>query len=414
MKKYKIAVVGGGPAGMMAAISVGKILNSNLKEIVLIEKTNLGEKLLLTGGGRANIANSKPIKEQLLKFNTNENFLKHSFYSFTNEDLLAIFKNKGLKFKEEANGKYFPINGNANLVIEVLKEYLDELNVDVKLNMCVEIITKEDSGFHIKIRGKDNIISSKVILATGGKTYPKTGSTGHGYKIAKNFKHEISPIKPGIVPIAIKDKELQKLSGITLEDVEVSFRDNKNKIKGNILISHFGLSGPAILDLSNFYNNNTNISIDLIPNMTENELNKKIVSDLDSKGKMLIKNYLKLYQKNRFIDYFLKVIAVDGDKKLSNLSKKDRIKIINNLKEFIIDIDGVLSFDTAMITCGGVKADEVNSKTMESKLIPGLFFAGELLEPAGLTGGYNLQMAFSTGFLAGKSATKHFNNLNIK
>ncbi|MDR2623426.1 MAG: NAD(P)/FAD-dependent oxidoreductase [Methanobrevibacter sp.] len=407
MKKYKIAVVGGGPTGIIAAISAGKILGSALKEIILIEKTSLGEKLLLTGGGRANITNSKPIKEQLLKFSKHKNFLKHSFHGFTNEDLLDIFENKGLEFKEEWNGKYFPVDGKASSVLKILKEYLDELKIHVRLNSCVELITKKNDEFHIKIKDENTVTSSKVVLATGGKTYPKTGSTGHGYKIAENFKHEISPIKPGLVPFKIKDKELQKLSGMTLEDVEVSFGNDENKVRGSLLISHFGLSGPAILDLSNFYTSNTTILMDLIPNINETELNKRIMDDLGSKGKMLLKNYLKFYLKNRFIDYFLKTTAIDGDKKLSNLSKKDRIKITNNLKQFIINIDGVLH-EVAMITCGGVKTNEINPKTMESKLVPGLFFAGELLEPAGLTGGYNLQMAFSTGFLAGKSAAKSF------
>ncbi|MDR3222700.1 MAG: NAD(P)/FAD-dependent oxidoreductase [Methanobrevibacter sp.] len=408
MKKYKIAIVGGGSAGMMAAIAIGKTLNHDLEEIVLIEKTILGEKLLLTGGGKSNIANSEDIKEQLLKFNEDKNFLKHSFYSFTNNDLLAIFKNKGLKFKEEKNGKYFPINGDANSVLKILKEYLNELEIDIKLNSYVKSITKENNEFNIKIKDKKSISASNIILATGGKSYPKTGSTGDGYKIAENFRHTITSIKPGLVPLKINDIELRKLSGISLEDVEVSFKDDKNKVRGNILISHFGLSGPAILDLSNFYNNNTAILIDLIPNMSEIELNKKIVDDLSSKGKILVKNYLKIYLKNRFIDYFLKVIAIDGDKKLSNLSKKDRIKIVNNLKQLKINVDGVMSYEIAMITCGGIKTSEINPKTMESKLVPGLFFAGELLEPSGLTGGYNLQMAFSTGFLAGKSAAKPF------
>jgi predicted Rossmann fold flavoprotein len=407
MKKYKIAIVGGGPAGMIAAIAIGKTLNQDLKEIVLIEKTILGEKLLLSGGGRANIANSENIKEQLLKFKKYKNFLKHSFYSFTNNDLLAIFKNKGLEFKEEMNGKYFPINGDASSVLKILKEYLNELEIDIKLNSYVKSITKENKEFNIKIKDKNSIIASSIILTTGGKSYPKTGSTGDGYKIAKNFRHTITSIKPGLVPLKIKDIELQKLSGISLEDVEVSFNDDKNKVKGNILISHFGFSGPAILDLSNFYNNNTAILIDLIPNTSEIELNKKIIDDLSLKGKILVKNYLKLYLKNRFIDYFLKVISIDGDKKLSNLSKKDRIKVVNNLKQLKINIDGVLSYKIAMITCGGIKTTEINPKTMESKLVPGLFFAGELLEPSGLTGGYNLQMAFSTGFLAGKSAAKY-------
>ncbi|GAA5819397.1 MAG: NAD(P)/FAD-dependent oxidoreductase [Methanobrevibacter sp. CfCl-M3] len=409
MEKYKIAIIGGGPAGMSAAIAIGNIIDHwRMKEIVLIEKTNLGEKLLLTGGGKANIANSKPIKEQLLKFNEDRNFLKHSFYSFNNEDLLNIFKLKGLKFREEENGKYFPIIGGAQTILKILKEYLNETEVEIKLNNRVESITKEDDYFIIKIKDKNDIVASKVILSTGGKSYPETGSTGDGYKIAKNFKHQISTIKPGLVPFKVNEEELQKLSGIKLEDVEVSFENCENKVRGNILISHFGLSGPAILDLSNYYNNNTAVLIDLIPSMNHYDLNMKIIDDSSSKGKISLKNYLKLHLKNRFISYFLKVIDIDENEKLGNLSKKDRLIIVNNLKQLKINFNGILSYKTAMITCGGVKTNKINPKTMESKLVPGLFFAGELIEPSGLTGGYNLQMAFSTGFLAGKSAAKSF------
>jgi predicted Rossmann fold flavoprotein len=408
VEKYKIAIIGGGPAGMAAAIAIGNTINHWMKEIVLIEKTNLGEKLLLTGGGRANIANSKPIKEQLLKFNEDRNFLKHSFYSFNNEDLLNIFKLKGLKFREEENGKYFPIIGGAQTILKILKEYLNETGVEIKLNNRVESITKEDDYFIIKIKDKNDIVASKVILSTGGKSYPETGSTGDGYKIAKNFKHQISTIKPGLVPFKVNEEELQKLSGIKLEDVEVSFENCENKVRGNILISHFGLSGPAILDLSNYYNNNTAVLIDLIPSMNHYDLNMKIIDDSSSKGKISLKNYLKLHLKNRFISYFLKVIDIDENEKLGNLSKKDRLIIVNNLKQLKINVNGILSYKTAMITCGGVKTNKINPKTMESKLVPGLFFAGELIEPSGLTGGYNLQMAFSTGFLAGKSAAKSF------
>ncbi|MDR2873798.1 MAG: NAD(P)/FAD-dependent oxidoreductase [Methanobrevibacter sp.] len=404
MGKYKVAIVGGGPAGMASAIAIGKILKPHEREIVLIEKTDLGEKLLLTGGGRSNIANSRDIKEQLLKFNiSNKNFLKHSFYTFTNNDLLNIFKEKGLEFKQEQDGRYFPINGDANSILKILKGYLNELKINVQLNSHVKSITKENNEFNINIKDKNNIKSLKVILSTGGISYPKTGSTGEGYEIAKTLKHNISLIKPGLVSFKSNDKNLQKLSGLRLRDVEVSFLGEKNRVRGDVLISHFGLSGPEILNLSNYYNENKAISIDLIPDLTEEELNKKIIGDLSLKGKTLLKNYLKYYLRKRFIDYFLNVIEISEDKKLSNLSKSEKRKIINNLKNLTINLNGVFSRKSAMITCGGVKTDEINPKTMESNIIPGLFFAGELLEPCGLTGGYNLQMAFSTGFLAGKS-----------
>jgi predicted Rossmann fold flavoprotein len=222
LKKYKVAIVGGGPAGISSAIAIGKTLNPRAREIVLIEKTNLGEKLLLTGGGRSNIANSRPIKEQLLKFNNNKNFLKHSFYTFTNDDLLNIFKEKGLEFKQEQDGRYFPVKEDANSILKILKEYLNDLRIDIHLNSHVKSITKENNEFNINIKDKNNIKALKIVLATGGISYPKTGSTGDGYEIAKSFKHNISLIKPGLVSFKINDKHLQKLAGLKLENVEVS------------------------------------------------------------------------------------------------------------------------------------------------------------------------------------------------
>jgi len=438
MKTYKIAIIGGGPAGMIAAIAAGQELNESGK-VVLIEKNEiLGKKLLLTGGGRCNITNLSPIKKILNKFqNKEKNFLKHAFYTLNNNSLLKIFEEKGLEFKQEEKGRCFPVNDDANSVLEVLKEYLNDFNIGIILNSSVNSINKdknEDKNTYFTIKtNNETIQSEKVILATGGISYPHTGSTGDGYKIAKNFGHIISPITPGAIPLKVEDNLLKQLSGITLDDVEISYKSKNACVRGNILITHFGLSGPAILDVSNYISKenhdyeceyeknekeilleNTIINIDLTPDMTENELNQKIISDSQSNGKTMIKNYLKYYLKNRFIDFFLNKINVSGNKTLSNMTKKDKKKIINNLKHLPIEIES-LAKKAAMITCGGININQVNPKTMESELDSGkgLYFAGELLEPYGPTGGYNLQIAFSTGYLAGKSAVSSLNNENI-
>ena len=335
MKNYKIAIIGGGPSGMMAAIAAGQELNQSSK-VVLIEKNEtLGKKLVLTGGGRCNITNLSPIKKMLNKFqNKDKNFLKHGFYSLDNHSLLKIFEEKGLEFKEEEKRRCFPVTDDANSVLEVLKEYLDDLNIDIILNCPVESIDKDDEYFNIKTNNK-TIKGEKVILATGGISYPHTGSTGDGYKIAKNFKHSISPISPGAIPLKVEEdllKSLKQLSGITLEDVIVSYKPknsiNSKKVytRGNVLITHFGLSAPAILDISNYISKdnqnksnqtedrkeilleNTSINIDLIPDMNKDELNQKIIMDSKRNGKTMIKNYLKYYLKNRFIDFFLNII----------------------------------------------------------------------------------------------------------
>jgi len=442
MKNCKIVIIGGGPAGMMAAIAAGIDLKES-KKIVLIEKNDsLGKKLLLTGGGRCNITNLNPIKDILNKFTPREkHFLKHAFYTLNNKSLLKIFEKKGLEFKQEENGKCFPITDDANSILKVLKEYLSDLNVDIILNSPIKSIKKNDNEYFTLNIDNKTIQSEKVILATGGISYPHTGSTGDAYEMAKYFRHSITHLTPGAIPLKIEDNRLKQLSGITLEDVVVSYKSKKTYTRGNVLITHFGLSGPAILDISNYiskdnqnytsinyiskdnqndnqYNvdereillNDSFINIDLIPDITEEELNQRIIADSQNNGKTMIKNYLKIYLKNRFIELFLNTIQVSGNKTLSNMAKKDKNKIINNLKHLKIKIKS-LPTQTAMITCGGIKIDEINPKTMESKLDAGrgLYFAGELLEPYGPTGGYNLQIAFSTGYLAGKSAIKSFN-----
>lgn len=430
MKEYDLAIVGGGPSGMIGAIAALEDNPSNSKrKIVLIEKTDsLGKKLLLTGGGRCNIANSMPIKEQLNSFTkkTFKNFLKHSFYTLDNEKLLNFFKRKGLDFKEEENGRYFPITDDAHSVLDILKDSLNELNVDILLNSSVKSIIKNQNDlFHLKTDNSD-IIGKNLLIATGGISYPQTGSSGDGYKLSKSFNHNITDLKGGLTSFKIENNSFKELYGLTLNDVEVSYKNNfqndinkKNKkqnktykTKGNILITHFGLSGPAILNLSNFIienhqsNSNFSVDIDLIPDFSQEELNKKISNDSKDKGKTMIKNYMKYYLKNRFIEFFLNRCDVDGNKTLSNMTKKDKNKIIHNLKILNIEVNDVIPNKFAMITCGGVDIKEINPKTMESKIIPNLYFAGEILEPYGFTGGYNLQIAFSTGYLVGISCFK--------
>ncbi|MDL2271340.1 NAD(P)/FAD-dependent oxidoreductase, partial [Methanobrevibacter sp. OttesenSCG-928-I08] len=407
MKKFKVAIVGGGPAGITAAIATSLKLN---EPVVILEKTDsLGKKLLLTGGGRCNITNSTPIKTQLKIFN-NKNFLKHSFYTFSNEKLLDLFESKGLEFKIE-NEKVFPISNDSNSVLDILKEYLDELKVEIKLNYNVSDIEHINDEFVIN----NEIIASNIIIATGGITYPQTGSSGDGYKLSKKLNHSITDIKKGLVPLLVDNTQLNRLSGIKLENVEISY--NNFKTNKDILISHFGLSGPGILDISNkisadidynILNNATPnfkdifINIDFCPNLNQEEINQKITEDSQLKGKTKIKNYLKVFIPKNFIDFFLNTIDIDKNKTMSNISKKEKITITNNLKRLKIEINGFYE-NLSKITIGGIFLDEINPKTMESKKINNLYFAGEVLDVVGPTGGYNLQIAFSTGYLAGNS-----------
>ncbi|KZX16198.1 putative thiazole biosynthetic enzyme [Methanobrevibacter cuticularis] len=456
MKNYKVAIIGGGPAGMMAAISTAQELKGKSNVVVIEKNESLGKKLLLTGGGRCNITNLSHIKKFLGKFEKEDKlFLKHAFYTFDNKKLLSLFESEGLEFKEEENHKCFPITDDSNSILKILKDYLDELNVDILVKNSVKYIInnneKKDNFikkniFKIKTE-KETIYAEKVILATGGISYPQTGSTGDGYKIAADFGHSLITPKPGLISLNVENSYFKHLSGITFENIEVSFKTKGKtiKTKGNVLITHSGLSGPAILDISNYIvenidkegiidknnvnieNNNQNdfyndfnydntffenvfVSLDLIPDLNKEELNEKMTKDSQANGKTMVKNYMKYYLKNRFIDSFLNMIEVSGNKTLSNMTKNDKNKIIANLKDLNVKINGIMPKETSMITCGGIKTNEINSKTMKSKLCNGLYFAGELIESYGPTGGYNLQIAFSTGFLAGKSVADSIKN----
>ncbi|MBE6499951.1 MAG: aminoacetone oxidase family FAD-binding enzyme [Methanobrevibacter thaueri] len=395
MKKYDIAIIGGGPAGIMAAIAASRTSN-----VILLEKnSSLGCKFLLTGGGRCNITNNKPIRELLTFFN-NRNFLKHSFYSFTNDDLFSLFD---FDFIEEDDNRIFPCSGNSGDVLDGLIECLE--NVVISYNF--EVISISDD-FVIN----DKLKADKIIIATGGITYPQTGCSSKNYFLTSQ---PVTDIKYGLSPLITK-KDLSEIAGITLSDVVISYK--KNKVKGNVLFSHVGLTGPGIINLSNeiseliSYNlleNDPNlefqISIDLCPDINREELNEKLIKDFQNKGKTKIKNYLKLLLTNNFITFFLNETGIDGETQLSRINKKTKNRLVENLKRFTFDIIGFNS-NLAKITIGGVDLKYINSKTMESTLIPGLYFAGEILDLHGPTGGYNLKIAFSTGYLAGQSASK--------
>lgn len=400
MEEYEIAVIGGGPAGIMAAIAASK----NSSNVIILEKNpKLGRKLLTTGGGRCNITNAKPIKK-LLKFYPQKNFLKHSFYTLTNEYLLSFFENKGLNFIEEDNNRIFPESEKSSDILKILTDYLED--VVISYNFEVKSISDD---FVIN----DKIKADKIIIATGGITYPQTGCSIDNYFLTSQ---PLTDIKYGLVPLVTK-KDLSSIAGVTLYDVVISYK--KTKVQGNVLISHVGLTGPGIIDLSNdisesiSYNLLENddvdvdfeIAIDLCPESSREELQDKFNQDFQIKGKTMIKNYLKLFLTNKFIDFFLDEINLDGETQLSRINKKSKNRLIENLKRFTFNITG-FNDKLAKVTIGGIDLDSINPKTMESTVIPDLYFAGEVLDLHGPTGGYNLKIAFSTGYLAGLSASE--------
>ena len=399
MEEYEIAVIGAGPAGIMAAIAA----SHNSSNVVLLEKNSSpGRKLLMTGGGRCNITNRKPIKK-LLNIYPQKNFLKHSFYTLTNEKLLSFFENKGLSFIEEDDNRIFPETEKSSDILKILLEYLDD--VDIKYGFEVKSIV---DNFIIN----DEIMADKIVIATGGITYPQTGCSIENYSLTSQ---PLTDVKYGLVPLITK-KDLSNVAGITLYDVVISYK--KSKVQGNVLFSHVGLTGPGIINLSNeisediSYNLLENepdadfeIAIDLCPDFTREELQDKFNTDFQARGKSMIKNYLKLFLTSRFIDFFLDEIKIDGETQLSRIDKKSKNRLIENLKRFAFEITG-FNESLSKVTIGGIDLENINPKTMESSLTPNLYFAGEVLDLHGPTGGYNLKIAFSTGYLAGLSASE--------
>jgi hypothetical protein len=393
MDEYDIAIIGGGPAGIMAAIAAGRT-----SRVILLEKnSSLGRKLLMTGGGRCNITNDKPIK-QLLTFFNNKNFLKHSFYSFTNEDLFSLFD---FDFITEEDDRVFPSTERSADVLEGLTDKLE--NVVISYNFEVKTITKD---FVIN----DCIKADRIIIATGGVTYPQTGCSPDNYFLTSQ---PITDIRYGLSPLITRE-DLSDIAGVTLYDVVISYK--KTKVRGNVLISHVGLTGPGIINLSNEISEGISynlldgepeidleIAVDLCPDVSREQLLDKFTNDFQAKGKTYIRNYLKQFLTNSFINYFLDRCGIDGELQLSRVNKKSKNRLIENMKRFTFEITD-FNGDLAKVTVGGVDLKNVNPKTMESTLIPGLYFAGEVLDLHGPTGGYNLKIAFSTGHLAGLSA----------
>ncbi|WP_297981559.1 aminoacetone oxidase family FAD-binding enzyme [uncultured Methanobrevibacter sp.] len=435
MTDYKVAIIGGGPAGMMAAIRAAQILGP--KTVCILEKNeSLGKKLLLTGGGRCNITNNTPIHDQLNYYNKNKNFLKHALYTLPQDKLLKIFEDKDLEFHQEDNKRVFPDSDDARDILDILEEYIEELEITIYGETPInandiehELNENMEPVFEIE-NDKVSLNASKIIVSTGGITYPNTGSSGDGYRIASRMNHSITDIKPGLASFNVDDFLLRSLSGLTLPNVEVSFKDKKKKISqvGDVLISHFGLTGPAIIDLSNkllekskisILDENLNlkekeelenlelctkmIAIDFCTDLREEDIKEMITKDTPNNGKVQINNYMKRFLPNSFIDYFLMKIDINPKKTMANITKKDKNKIAENLKRLPIEIES-LEIDLAKVSIGGVNSKEINPKTLESRFVEGLYFAGEVLEPAGPTGGYNLQIAFSTGYLAGEEA----------
>lgn len=400
-----IAVIGGGPAGMIAA----GIAGSRDKDVTLFEKNEkLGKKLFITGKGRCNITNSSPIEDFFDNIMTNKEFLYSALYSFTNDDIINLLNKYGLKTKVERGNRVFPITDKSSDVIKALNRFLIENNVKIRLNKELKSIKHNGKVFELLFTDGQVLYFDKVIIATGGMSYPITGSTGDGYIFAKKFGHSIVDIKPALVPCEIKESWVKDLQGLTLKNVTVSAYIRNKKVFeefGEMIFTHFGISGPVVLTMSNFINKymkeNIKIYIDLKPALTNEKLDARILRDFEKYQNKHIKNALNELLPNRIIPIVLKISNINEEKTINQITKDERIRLVNTLKKLPLSFVRFRPVEEAIITSGGISTIEINPSTMESKKINGLYFAGEVIDVDALTGGYNLQIAYSTGFLAG-------------
>jgi predicted Rossmann fold flavoprotein len=413
-KTKKVVVIGGGPAGMMAAIRASQIT----KNVILVEKNSiLGKKLLLSGNGRCNLTNSDNLELFLKGYNKNGDFLRDAFKLFFNNDLIKFFESRQLKLITENNGRIFPETNNASSVCDILKKELVKNNVKIIYNTRltnIEVENKKVKAAYFNNGSK--FFADCLIIATGGITYSSTGSNGEGIKIVEKLGHKIVSLQPGLVPLITNKKYPFALEGLSLKQVGVTFEFDKKKIKSNIgdlVFTKTGISGPIILSISDqivdLLNKSIKISafIDLIPSESEKEVEEKFMKELINNPKKSISNVLKKNFPDRLITLAMKVLEIDPITKSSQIKASDRKKIVSFLKGINLRIIGFESLEKAMITIGGISLKEINPRTMSSRLIQGLFFAGEIIDINGDTGGYNLQEAFSTGYLAGKNAAEY-------
>ncbi len=411
----KVVVIGGGPAGMMSAISAAK----SGDKVVLLEKNNiLGKKILITGKGRCNITSSLDIDDFINNIPGNGRFLYSAFENFDNKDIIELLKKEGVSVKEERGNRYFPTSDRAEDVRMALERETKKAGVDVKLNSKVCGIEIEDSRVKSVVLENGKIDADKIILATGGKSYPLTGSNGEGYKIAEELGHTIKDVRGSLVPLIAEKSVCSKMQGLSLRNVGIMLYDIEKDKKiysdfGEMLFTHFGVSGPTILSGSahllrykdvdkKISNGKIVLKIDLKPALSFEQLDARILRDFTEVKNKQFKNSLDKLLPKKMIDVVIDKSKIDPEKHVNEITREERMNLIKLLKCFEIRIDGFRPVDEAIVTAGGISVKEINPKTMESKIVSGLYFAGEIIDVDAYTGGFNLQIAYSTGFTAGK------------
>lgn len=401
----KVAVIGGGPAGVICAGEATKKGN----EVFLFEKNNrLLKKLLITGKGRCNITNSSDISDFFDNIPVNKEFLYSAFYTFTNEDIIKLLENEGLKTKNERGNRVFPVSDKASDVADALERYLRKTNAKISLNAEVKNIEKKNEKFILTINKKEWEFD-KVVIATGGLSYPVTGSTGDGYKFSEKLGHKITDLTPGLVPLTAKEEFCKEITGLSLRNVAVKLKSNNKVIFedfGEMMFTPYGVTGPLVISASSHLNkknidNENFLYIDLKPALSEKQLDDRILRDFKEFLNKDFANSLNKLLPKSIISVIIDRSGIDPHKKCNSVTKEERRRLVEVLKNFKLTVTGKRPIKEAIITSGGVCVKQINPSTMESKLIPGLYFCGEVIDTDAYTGGYNLQIAYSTGYLAG-------------
>lgn len=403
----KVIVVGAGPAGMMAAITASK----NNKVILLESNEKVGKKLFITGKGRCNVTNSKDISEFFDYIPGNPHFLYSALYSYTNEDTINFFESNGIKLKSERGGRVFPNSDKSSDIIKGLMKGLNNPNIEIKLNSKVTDIEFNNNVIEaVEVNNSYSIKGDFFIIATGGVSYPLTGSTGDGLRFSERLGHNIIDLKPSLVPVELKESYLKDLLGLNLKNIEISLYNEVNKKAlykelGEILFTSYGVSGPLILKSSRYIENDKKyyFSLDLKPALTYEDLDKRIQKDFKKYINKEFKNSLVDLLPSKLIPIIVKLSNIKDDKKVNEITREERKNLVSLIKGVKLNIKGLRPIEEAIVTSGGVDTLEIDPSTMKSKIVDNLYFAGEVIDVDAFTGGYNVQIALSTGYLAGSN-----------
>lgn len=411
----KIVVVGGGPAGIMAAISASYL---NTRVVLLEKNSSPARKLLLSGKGRSNITNACELDSFYPRFSKNGEFLRDAFKRFSNRDLMEFFQKRGLSLKVERQLRVFPVTDKSASVLGVLKKELEKNNVKVIYRAeAGDIVMREGSIKGVILSDRRIIPADKVILATGGISYRFTGSSGEGIRLAERLGHRIVPLQPGLVPLETRQDYPSVLEGLTLKNIRLKFKSGTKEVAsdiGELLFTKTGVSGPLVLSLSAVIGEwlhkqkSVQLNIDLKPALSREQLDARLLREFKLNPNRSIRNTLKALVPLRMVGLFMKISAISAEKKANQVNAVERQRLLELLKGMRLDIVGTRPIDEAMVTRGGVSLKDINPRTMESRVVKGLYFCGEMIDVDADTGGFNLQAAFSTGYLAGRSAQGRF------